>query len=398
MGAKVLKRLFNHSLIPRFGKDSIESLGDQYTGLLCLLASGTHLLMVTTGFNGWERQEIWEIIFLTITAPCYLIWRFQGLDPAQHLRLSRRICTVLTLSSCIRWLAIWAFPYPETTYINIVSGLLYLPLILGCLVLIGSKKTTINLLIGCYAITPILFSYQEALRSTPFADWRLGPSIAAAYLVFKQLLGSVLTLNQNVQRLSIDNSELEKSSTTDPLTKALNRRGLELRKNTVARTKSGVIMLDIDHFKRLNDDHGHIAGDKVLTRISQCLQSGIRDQDTLCRWGGEEFLILINLSGCKDPRAILHKIGNSLLRSIRGLDFSDISEEIGVTASAGICLMSSDDSFEASIALADQGLLQAKRRGRDQVASAQWDVNATRGQNVVELNQQLIEDETILEG
>ena len=398
MGAKVLKRLFNHSLIPRFGKDSIESLGDQYTGLLCLLASGTHLLMVATGFNGWERQEIWEIIFLTITAPCYLIWRFQGLDPAQHLRLSRRICTVLTLSSCIRWLAIWAFPYPETTYINIVSGLLYLPLILGCLVLIGSKKTTINLLIGCYAITPILFSYQEALRSTPFADWRLGPSIAAAYLVFKQLLRSVLTLNQNVQRLSIDNSELEKSSTTDPLTKALNRRGLELRKNTVARTKSGVIMLDIDHFKRLNDDHGHIAGDKVLARISQCLQSGIRDQDTLCRWGGEEFLILINLSGCKDPRAILHKIGNSLLRSIRRLNFSDISEEIGVTASAGICLMSSDDSFEASIALADQGLLQAKRRGRDQVASAQWNISATRGQNVVELHQQPIEDETILGG
>ena len=117
----VLKRLFNHSLVPRFGQDSIESLGDQYTGLLCLLASGTHLLMVATGFNGWERQEIWEIVFLTITAPCYLIWRFQGLDPAQHLRLSRRICTVLTLSSCIRWLAIWAFPNPETTYINIAS-------------------------------------------------------------------------------------------------------------------------------------------------------------------------------------------------------------------------------------------------------------------------------------
>ena len=269
----VLKRLFKHSLLPRLSEDSIESLGDQYTGLLCLLAASTHLLMVVAGFNGWEKQEIWEIIFLSVTAPCYLIWRFQRGDPAQHFRLSRRICTVLTLSSCIRWLATWAFPYPETTYINIASGLLYLPLLLGCLVLVGGKKTTINLLIGCYSITPIAFSHQQALQSTPFADWRLGPCIAAAYLVFKQLLRSVLALNQNVQKLSINNSELEKSSTTDPLTNVLNRRGLERLTSVIAETQSGVIMLDIDHFKRLNDNHGHIAGDKVLTRISQCLQS-----------------------------------------------------------------------------------------------------------------------------
>ena len=394
----VLKRLFKHSLLPRLSEGSIESLGDQYTGLLCLLAASTHLLMVTAGFNGWERQEIWEIIFLSVTAPCYLIWRFQRGDPAQHFRLSRRICTVLTLSSCIRWLATWAFPYPETTYINIASGLLYLPLLLGCLVLVGGNKTTINLLIGCYSITPIMFSQQQVLQSTPFADWRLGPSIAAAYLVFKQLLRSVLALNQNVQKLSINNSELEKSSTTDPLTNALNRRGLERLTSVIAETRSGVIMLDIDHFKRLNDKHGHIAGDKVLTSISQCLQSSIRNKDALCRWGGEEFLILIDLSGCKNPRVALHRIGNSLLKSIRELDLSDISPELSVTASAGICLVAPDDSFQASIDLADQGLLQAKRRGRDQVATAQWDINATSGQNVAELKPQLIEDRAILEG
>ena len=60
--------------------------------------------------------------------------------------------------------------------------------------------------------------------------------------------------------------------------------------------------------------------------------------------------------------------------------------------------MESEDSFQESVDLADQGLLQAKRRGRDQVASAQWDINATSGQNVVELNPQLIQDGAILEG
>ena len=69
-----------------------------------------------------------------------------------------------------------------------------------------------------------------------------------------------------------------------------------------------------------------------------------------------------------------------------------------MTASAGICLVASDDSFQASIDLADQGLLQAKRRGRDQVATAQWDINATSGQNVAELKPQLIEDRASLEG
>lgn len=393
-----LKRLFQRSLVPRFSEDSIESLGDQYTGLLCLLAAGTHLLMVATGFTGGGRQEIWEMIFLTITGPCYLIWRFRCVDPKQHIRLSRRISTVLTFSGCVRWLAIWAFPQIETTYINIVSGLLYLPLLLGCLVLIGANKTSINLLIACYSITPIVFTHQEALQGTPFEDWRLGPSIAAAYLVFKQLLGSVLTLNRSVRRLSIDNSELETSSTRDPLTNAYNRRGLERRKSIAEASQSGVIMLDIDHFKRFNDDYGHIAGDKVLTRISQCLQSRIRDQDSVCRWGGEEFLILVNLGETQDPRAILHSISNGLLHSIRALDLSDISKDLGVTASAGICLMDSEDSFQASIDLADQGLLQAKRRGRDQVASVQWDINATSGQKVVPLNPQLTENGAILEG
>lgn len=157
-GCRSLVRVLNQAvrsltryLIPQTSADSIECLGDQYTGLLCLVATGVHLLMVVSGEIGTSRREIWELVFLVVTLPCYLLWRFGGChSPESHLRRSRLICTFLSVLACLRWLAIWAFPDPETAFINVVSGLLYLPLLLGCLMLLGGSRTSIHGLIGFF--------------------------------------------------------------------------------------------------------------------------------------------------------------------------------------------------------------------------------------------------------
>lgn len=114
------------------------------------MATGVHLLMVISGFVGGNRRELWELVFLVVTSIAYLLWRFGRGSPAAHLSRSRLICNILSLLACLRWLAIWAVPDPETAFINVVSGLLYLPLLLGCLILLGESRASIHGLIGFF--------------------------------------------------------------------------------------------------------------------------------------------------------------------------------------------------------------------------------------------------------
>ena len=131
------------------------------------------------------QREQWELVFLLVTGPCYVLWRLGCREPEAHLRCSRQICKILSWLACVRWIAIWTFPDPQTAFINVVSGLLYLPLLLGCLMLLGGGQAGINGLIGCFSLTPLLLGQQEIIRETPFSDWRLGPSIAGAYVVYR---------------------------------------------------------------------------------------------------------------------------------------------------------------------------------------------------------------------
>ena len=131
---------FLHALVPRNDDDSAESLGAQYTGLLCLMATGVHLLMAVSSAVGSGQREHWELVFLLVTGPCYVLWRLGCREPEAHLQCSRQICKILSWLACVRWIAIWTFPDPQTAFINVVSGLLYLPLLLGCLMLLGGQS------------------------------------------------------------------------------------------------------------------------------------------------------------------------------------------------------------------------------------------------------------------
>ena len=86
------------------------------------------------------QPEHWELVFLLVTGPCYVLWRLGCREPEAHLQCSRQICKILSWLACLRWIAIWAFPDPQTAFINVVSGLLYLPLLLGCLMLLGGQS------------------------------------------------------------------------------------------------------------------------------------------------------------------------------------------------------------------------------------------------------------------
>lgn len=157
------------------------------------------------------------------------------------------------------------------------------------------------------------------------------------------------------------------SAHRDPLTGILNRQGIDHYMTLLdpAKDKLCAIMLDIDHFKKINDTHGHNAGDAVLQTIAENLQRSMRRGDAVGRWGGEEFICLLkNLSLEKTER-----MAERLRKSIEDINFVVLDGK-NVTASFGVTLKTKNEDLTTVLGRADKALYQAKKNGRNQVVIA----------------------------
>ncbi|UVL00392.1 GGDEF domain-containing protein [Pseudomonas sp. B21-048] len=160
--------------------------------------------------------------------------------------------------------------------------------------------------------------------------------------------------------------ELRALSVTDSLTGIHNRRYFQERLTTeMARVERGggelsVIMLDIDHFKRINDQHGHAVGDRVLQAVCERIGGRLRRTDVFCRLGGEEFMVL-----CPDiDRAQAHVLAVELWQGLRSAPIDEVGT---VTASFGIASWKAGEGADALLLRADSGVYAAKQAGRDRV-------------------------------
>lgn len=168
------------------------------------------------------------------------------------------------------------------------------------------------------------------------------------------------------EELKEKNSLLEKLSVTDQLTKLFNRKKIdesieeEINRAKRSNHQFGIILLDIDHFKKVNDVHGHQVGDIVLKEIAHILRSNSRETDIVGRWGGEEFLIIY-------PGANLEDVVNfaEIMRSkIETYKFPVINSK---TASFGLTVYKEGDNHQSLIARADKALYQVKEHGRNKI-------------------------------
>ncbi|MCE8052408.1 GGDEF domain-containing protein [Halomonas daqingensis] len=159
------------------------------------------------------------------------------------------------------------------------------------------------------------------------------------------------------------NSALREASTHDPLTGLPNRRLIDERLPKLdERKRYTLVMLDIDHFKHINDRHGHEAGDQVLVSIAQTIRQELRDYDLCARWGGEEFLLLLADTGLSEASTIVDRLRQRLAEQAVQVGDSRLS----ITASAGLSeYRDGEDLLNHTLLRADQALLQAKRSGRD---------------------------------
>lgn len=164
-------------------------------------------------------------------------------------------------------------------------------------------------------------------------------------------------------------ARLVELSSTDQLTGLYNRRAF-LERVDYERKRSlrdgfamSLIMLDIDHFKAINDRYGHNRGDIALKALAECLCSNIRQQDTPARWGGEEFILLLPETG-EEGAAFL---AESLRREAERLPIECNGESFSLTVSLGVCRYDLSADPDDNIGCADQALYEAKRLGRNRV-------------------------------
>ncbi len=156
-------------------------------------------------------------------------------------------------------------------------------------------------------------------------------------------------------------------SNTDSLTGLYNRRkGWEVLEREMQRAKRyqrplSLIMFDIDHYKEINDFHGHPAGDRVLKKVSRTVQAELRVTDTLVRWGGDEFMII----SVETDLPTAHQLAERLRASIESNPAQDVGK---ATASFGVAQFDHQDDFNSLTRRADDRLYAAKTQGRNRVA------------------------------
>lgn len=161
-------------------------------------------------------------------------------------------------------------------------------------------------------------------------------------------------------------SDAEARAMTDPLTGLPNRRRFddfahEMAGRRRAGDRVGVLMIDLDHFKRLNDEFGHPAGDRVLVAVGRAIAGAVRDVDLPARVGGEEFAVIL-----RDPSAA-REVAERLRASVAAIDLSAHGIP-GITASIGVAVASDpSEQVPSLVRRADDALLRAKREGRDRV-------------------------------
>jgi diguanylate cyclase (GGDEF)-like protein len=196
--------------------------------------------------------------------------------------------------------------------------------------------------------------------------------LATTYGISQWLL---LRRRHREQRRKIHDLEGEKEkyrqlSTLDALTNVFNRHGIERFVETLHATRvpASVIVIDIDHFKRVNDQRGHYGGDRVLRKMGEILRAHTRNTDGLGRWGGEEFVLVC-------PGASLEKaaeLAEKLRQRIAQTNFIP-EDPLPITASFGVAASHADQNFEDAFRQADEALYLAKSRGRNCVVAAAED-------------------------
>jgi diguanylate cyclase (GGDEF)-like protein len=176
----------------------------------------------------------------------------------------------------------------------------------------------------------------------------------------------ILGVTRDVSERKVFEAELTRLAVTDPLTGVWNRRhamealAIDLSEARRYGMPMSIVLLDIDHFKGVNDTCGHQAGDRVLVALTTALTAELRESDLLARWGGEEFLVVVRHGSLEDASRLAER-----LRIVA--QEQDVDGVGRVTLSAGVAELRADETLDDWLGRADRALYAAKEAGRNRV-------------------------------
>jgi len=188
---------------------------------------------------------------------------------------------------------------------------------------------------------------------------------------YENLIDKVEQMEMETLKVKSHMEEERLRARTDPLTGLPNRAAYdeqiaqEYERWSRYATNFSVVVCDLDFFKKVNDSYGHLAGDKVLRLVAKVISKNIRTTDFACRFGGEEFVVLLPSSSVKESIEAMEKVRKKLETS----PFNFHGEPVNITMSFGVTEIKDGDSVDELFARADQALYQAKENGRNRVCS-----------------------------
>lgn len=239
------------------------------------------------------------------------------------------------------------------TTIGIIGVLWAFPAIVAYYIMFEEKQAWIaNIILLCFVIFLSYQYFEISLFSRILATLILTSAFSALF----------------VNLIAEQQEKLEQMAKTDALTSLLNRTQLdEILEESVqlsVRTNSpmSLLTIDLDHFKKINDDFGHAIGDTVLIEVSNIISQGRRQVDKVFRLGGEEFLVLLYGAGIKNSE----RVAENLRKSI---ELSEILPDRTVTVSIGVAEIQKDESWRSWMRRSDAKLYMAKDKGRNQVVA-----------------------------
>ncbi|MCM1102483.1 MAG: GGDEF domain-containing protein [Clostridium sp.] len=237
-------------------------------------------------------------------------------------------------------------------------------------------RILLPLFLTVFAYVLYVLLYQHMKRNAPLilideADFPvlfMANTFVVFFLMAVVSFNFIIEMQDSTNALMTQNEDLGHEANVDPLTGLLNRRGMEVHlQETMNRAKVkgtlfSVIIGDIDNFKRINDTYSHECGDRALIHVADIMKNAIRQGDAVCRWGGEEFLILVQGNG-----EIARMIGERIRQTIENHSFMYKEDEIKFTMTFGASAYVPGFAMATIIKQADDKLYEGKTSGKNKV-------------------------------
>lgn len=329
-----------------------------------IFASLTHLLTILVGLFAPGYQygslEMW--------ATAFMVYTFIGLVLSRQTRWLGTLIGGLALLVLARfgWAWIWG-DQVEVVQTTVVL-LLYFPVMLICGLLLGWPPKVGYALIGAVAILHVVLG--TARMGEPvlgLTDYRF----SVVFLVVFGLIARFVDLwRENLLQLARTEKradQLAVQASTDSLTGVMSRSaGVDLLQQALRDDLQVTVgLIDLDHFKKINDQYGHIEGDRVLKLVVKSISRVMRKSDGIARWGGDEFLLIMRNTTDEEGREAADRLREAVA--------SDSDRIQGVTLSIGIASQRADESVESLLSRADRVLYAAKAHGRNRVETTERD-------------------------